>query len=182
MNIRKVLPTLKKMKKRAQMEYVLDQYRLAHPNADPAIEPHLVAPWAISKGLIVPRIITQEDVLRRDLALHLKSEYVTDPQSRRVRKNHSIPVEVQTQDGTKRRSKWYSIFQAPAAHMQLSLALRRNMALSDCQQLELDLRSYNDNNVHAAVLPKLDYNFNLDMEEADLPTTYPAAPPSDEEI
>jgi hypothetical protein len=176
----KVVSTPKRMKKKAQMEYVLDQYRLAHPNSDSAIEPHLVSPWAISKGLIVPRIITQEEILRRDLARHLKSEYVTDPQERRVRKNHSIPVEVQTQDGPKRRSRWYSIFEAPAPHMQLSFALRRNMALNDCQQLELDLRSYNDNNIHSAKLPKLDYNFNLDIEEGDLPTTYPSAPPEDE--
>jgi hypothetical protein len=175
----KVLPTPKTMKKKAQMEYVLSQYRLAHPNTDPAIEPHLVAPWAIKKGIIIPRVVTQEDVLRRDLSTHLKSEHVTDPQDRRVRKNHSIPVEVQTQDGVKRRSKWYSIFEAPAPHMHLSLALRRSMALSDCQQLELDLRSYNDNNIHSAVLPNLDYNFNLDIEEANLPTTYPAAPPED---
>ncbi len=175
----KVLPTPKRMKKKAQMDYVLDQYRLAHPNADSAIEPHLISPWAISNGLIVPRIITQEEVLRRDLARHLKSEYVTDPQERRVRKNHSIPIEVQTQDGPKRRSRWYSIFQAPPAHMQLSCALRRNMALNDCQQLELDLRSYNDNNLHSATLPKLDYNFNVDIEEGDLPTSYPATPPEE---
>jgi hypothetical protein len=179
--MKKVLATPKTMKKKAQMEYVLSQYRLAHPNTDPAIEPHLVAPWAIKKGIIIPRVVTQEDVLRRDLSTHLKSEHVTDPQERRVRKNHSIPVEVQTQDGVKRRSKWYSIFEAPAAHMHLSLALRRSMALSDCQQLELDLRSYNDNNVHSAVLPNLDYNFNLDIEEADLPTTYPVAPPDADE-
>ncbi len=119
----KVLPTPKRMKKKAQLDYVLDQYRLAHPNADSAVEPHLISPWAISIGLIVPRIITQEEVLRRDLARHLKSEYVTDPQERRVRKNHSIPIEVQTQDGPKRRSRWYSIFQAPPAHMQLSAHL-----------------------------------------------------------
>lgn len=51
------------------------------------------------------------------------------------------------------------------------------MALNDRQQLELDLRSYNDNNLHSAVLPKLDYNFNLDIEEGDFPTSYPSAPP-----
>lgn len=92
----KVAATPKRMKKRVQLEYVLDQYRLTHPNSDSAVEPHLISPWAISKGLIVPRIVTQEEVLRRDLARHLKSEYVTDPQDRRVRKNHSIPIEVQT--------------------------------------------------------------------------------------
>ncbi len=53
------------------------------------------------------------------------------------------------------------------------------MALNDCQQLELDLRSYNDNNVHSATLPKLDYNFNVDIEEGDLPTSYPATPPDE---
>jgi hypothetical protein len=176
-----VLPTPKRMKKRAQMEYLFEQYRNAHPNTDPAMEPHLIAPWAIKMGLSRPRIITQEEVLRRDLAQYLKSEYVTDPQERRVRKNHSIPVEVHTSDGTKRRSKWYSIFDAPAAHMQLSLALRRNMALADCQQLELDLRSDNDNNVFKAQLEPLDYNFNLDIEESDLPTSYPTAPPDADE-
>ena len=176
----RLVPTPKRMRKKAQMEYVIEQYRLAHPNSDPAIEPHLVSPWAISKGLIIPRVVTQEEALRRDLARHLKSEYLTDPQERRVRKNHSVPIEVQTKDGPKRRSRWYSIFQAPAAHMQLSFALRRNMALSDCQQLELDLRSYNDNNIHEAKLPKLDYNFNLDIEEADQPTSYPSTPPDEE--
>ena len=179
--MKKVTASPERMKKKAQMEYVLEQYRLAHPNSDPAIEPHLISPWAISKGLIIPRVVTQEEVLRRDLAKHLKSEYITDPQERRVRKNHSIPIEVQTQEGPKRRSRWYTLFQAPPAHMQLSGALRRNMALSDCLQLELDLRSYNDNNVHGATLPKQDYNFNPDIEERDLPTTYPNKPPEDED-
>lgn len=172
------LPTPKRMKKKAEMEYIFEQYRTAHPDHDGSMEPHLIAEWAIQKGLSRPHLITPEEILRRDLARHLKSEYVTDPQDRRVRKNHSIPIEVNTVDGPKRRSRWFSIFEAPPAHMQLSLALRRSMALADCQQLELDLRSYNDNNVHEAHLDDLDYNFNVDIEEGNQPTSYPSTPPN----
>jgi hypothetical protein len=44
----------KPRRKRLEVEYVMDQYRLAHPDVDPAVEPHLIAEWAIKAGISRP--------------------------------------------------------------------------------------------------------------------------------
>lgn len=166
-------------KKRLQIEYVMEQYRLAHPGVDPAVEPHLIAEWAIKAGISRPVPETPEELLRKDIARYLKNDYVDDPQGRHVRKNHAIFIQVQTQDGPKRRSRWYEKDVAPPEHMRLSLQLRRTAAFHDVRQMDLDFQSYNDNNVYGEKLAPMDYNFNHDVQEANLPATYPSAPSFD---
>ena len=69
--------------------------------------------------------------------------------------------------------------------MRISLQQRRQAALADVRQLKLDFDSYNDNNTFGATLPALDFNFNKDIEEMELPTSYPndweEAEPEDED-
>jgi hypothetical protein len=166
-------------KKRLQIEYVMDQYRLAHPGVDPAVEPHLIAEWAIKAGISRPVPETPEELLRKDIARYLKNDYVDDPQGRHVRKNHAIFIQVQTPEGPKRRSRWYEKDVAPPEHMRLSLQLRRTAAFHDVRQMDLDFQSYNDNNVYGETLAPMDYNFNHDLQEANLPATYPSAPSFD---
>ena len=155
------------------IEYLIEQYKKAHPEEDPAlVEPHLVAEWARKRGLWTYEPVDPEEVLRRRIARFLKRSYTTDPQGRIVRKHHAVIYEVTTPDGIKRRSRYYEIFDAPVKHMQASLALRRRSALADVQQLDIDFHSYNDNNKRGEKLPPMDYNFNKDLEEMKLPTTY----------
>lgn len=128
-----------------QMEYLIEQWKAGHPEEDGGpIEPHRIAPWALKRGLWVRPPMSPEEILRRELAKFLKNEYITDPQNRNVRKNHAVIIEVKTQEGVKRRSRWYTLYEAPPKHMQASLQLRRRAALADVVQLELDFNSYND--------------------------------------
>jgi hypothetical protein len=169
------------MKKRLQIEYLLGQYKQSHPDVDPAIEPHLIAEWAIKQGISRPVPQTPEEILRKDIARYLKNDYIDDPQGRHVRKNHAIFIPVVTKDGIVRRSRWYEKDIAPPEHMRLSLQLRRTAAFHDVRQMDLDFQSYNDNNVYGVKLPLMDYNMNPDVQESNLPATYPSAPPDDEE-
>jgi hypothetical protein len=163
------------------MEYLIEQYRKAHPNEDQeSVTPHLVADWAVERGLWIRPPITLQERLRRELSRHLRGEYTKDPQGRAVRLHHAIIYMEQSGDGPKRRSKWYRIYEAPAKHMQASLALRRRSAFADVQQLQLDLESYNENNVLGEQVPAFDYNFNVDLEEARMPTHYPEEGPADD--
>lgn len=168
-------------KRAREMEYLFDRYKAAHPEEDGGpIEPHVIAPWAIRMGLWRRPPITPEETLRQELAKHLASQYITDPQEREVRKNHAIFIKVTTPDGVKRRSRWYTLFQAPPDHMRQSAQLRRRAALADVAQLELDLDSYNDNNIWGVKLPPMDFNFNPDLAERKMPTQYPDEAPDAE--
>jgi hypothetical protein len=137
----------------------------------------LVADWAVAKGLWQRPPVTPQERLRRELARYLRGEYTQDPQGRTVRKHHAVIFVEQTGDGPKRRSRWCEIYQATAKHMQASLALRRRAALADVMQLNLDLESYNENNVRGEAVLPMDYNFNIDLEEGKLPTQYPSEGP-----
>lgn len=165
-----------------QMKYMIEKYAQAHGiKSHEATEPHLVADWAVAKGMWVRPPPTPQETLRRFLARHLRAEQIRDPQGRMVRAHHAVIYEVQTDDGSKRRSRWYRIFEAPPPHMMASLQLRRRSAFSDVHQLNIDWESYNENNTRNATLPAMDFDFNKDLEEAKQPTSYPEDPPPDED-
>jgi hypothetical protein len=166
---------------RRYMAYLLEQYQKAHPDEEPAlVEPHLIARWAIQKGIYNRPPIDPEERLRRELSRYLKTEYTQDPQGRHVRKHHAVIYSVQTPDGIKRRSRWWEIYSAPAKEMRAALQLRRSMAVADVVQLSIDFDSYNENNVLGETLEPMDYNFNEDVAEKKLPTVYPEGPEDDE--
>lgn len=168
--------------KRRELEYVIEQYHVAHPERDPSEAiPDLIAEWAYRTGLWRRPPADPVDLLRKDISRYLRSEYITDPQGREVRKNHAIIVDVQTPAGSKRRSIWMELFHASPEHMKASSQLRRRGLLRDAVQLDLDLKSYNDNNVFGVALPSMDFDLNKDIEEINLPTTYPSEPFDDEE-
>lgn len=157
------------------MEYILEIYRAEHP--DQPIEPHVVSPWALKRGYFKKPPIQPEEILRKELARHLKNAYFIDPQGREVRANHAIFIPVETPKGIKRRSRWLPLFEAPPEHMIVSAQLRRRQAFSDVMQLTLDLESYNENNFHKAVLPLPSFNFDHDIEESRQPAVYPKDAP-----
>ena len=50
-------------------------------------------------------------------------------------------------------------------------------ALADIVQLATDRESYNDNNIHGATLKQISFDFTADVEERNMPTSYPSSPP-----
>lgn len=173
--------TLRLRRGSRRMQYLVDQYRLAHPKEGPDVRPDLVANWAVDRGLWKPLPVSPREALRRLIARSLRETYVVDPQGREVRANLPIIEEVMTQEGPKRRSRYFPIFDAPARVARASFALRRRAALADVAQLHFDFLSYNENNYLGERLDTLDFNFNTDIEEMTHPTTYESDPDEDEE-
>ena len=167
-------------RKGRQFDYLIEQYKKTHPN-ESGVEPAKVSAWAVNRGLWQVPPVPPEERLRRDLSRHLRGEYTLDPQGRSVRLHHAVIFIEQTVDGPKKRSRWYQINESPPEHIKASFALRRRAALSDVKQLSLDLDSYNDNNLFGATLPPMDFDFNKDIEESRLPTTYPEEGPETDE-
>ncbi|HEV8336898.1 MAG TPA: hypothetical protein VGR67_10810 [Candidatus Polarisedimenticolia bacterium] len=166
-------------KRSRELEYLLELYKKEHPDDDESsrIEPHLVAEWAIRRGLWKRPPTDSVELLRRDLARFLRSETVRDPQGRLVRLNHAI---IYLDGRGKKRSRWYRIFDAHDTHMQASSQLRRRAALADVHQLSLDLDSWNENNIHREKLPPMDFDFNKDLDELSRPTHYPVESQEDD--
>jgi hypothetical protein len=139
-----------------------------------------VAEWMVKHGYFKRNPPTLVQVCKRELARALRNEYIRDPQGREVRRMH--PARFPRNDGSGRQMVlWADIFQARPNHMRVSMQQRRNGILADARQHKTDLDSYNANNVHDARLPLFDYNFNKDLEELALPTTYPDRKPDDED-
>ena len=65
------------------MQYLIDQYRQNHPNQGPDVSPHLVAEWAVKKGLWRPIPLTPQQQLRRLLSRCLRETYLIDPKGER---------------------------------------------------------------------------------------------------
>jgi len=168
-----VIPFPKRTKAH-ELQYVIDQYHKAHPDEDPAeVAPHLVAEWAIKRGIYNRPPVEPVVQLRRDLSRYLRDEYFTDPQGREVRKNHPIMLPTQTPDGERLRPLYKELFHAEAEHMRASFQLRRRGVVRDVMQMDLDFHSYNDNNIYGAKLDEPDWDINKDLAEAKMPTTYP---------
>jgi hypothetical protein len=168
---------------RAKMAFLLELYHRAHPELDPDdVDPDQVSSWAIRTGAYRREPIDLQVHLRRELSRYLRTEYTTDPQKREVRKYHAVPYVVQTKDGPRTRYHYFEINSLTDKQMLVSRQLRRRAALRDVLQMDLDFGSWLDNNKHGHRLEPMDWNFNPDVAEAKLPTTYPdQAPPLDED-
>jgi hypothetical protein len=160
----------------------MDKYAETHPDEGPEIHPERIAAWAVQQGLWKWIPIDPVEILRRQLSRSLREEYMDDPQGRVVRANHPVPGDVMTPDGLRRLSTWYPIFAIPPKKMRLSMQLRRRAALADVVQLKIDFDSYNDNNLFKETIEPLDFDFNKDIEEMNMPTEYdePDEDPTDD--
>ena len=168
-------------KANAKMLYIVEQYKKFHPEeASEPTEPFKVAAWAYRKGLWKRPPVDPEEVLRKEIARALGNEFIVDAKGRDIRKNHAIMVDVRTPDGIKRRSRWYTIYEAPPNHIKVAFQFRRRAALSDVMQLTLDFESYNDFNKFGAMLEPMDFNFNKDIEENAQPPEWPDEDPEND--
>jgi hypothetical protein len=164
-----------------QMQYLIEQYQLAHPDDGADVQPYEVSNWAYRKGLWKPKPIAPEEQLRRLICRSLRETYIEDPQGREVRASLPVLEEVMTPAGPKMLSRWFPIFEASAAVARASFSLRRRRALADVSQLHFDFLSWNDNNFKGETLEPQDYNFNADIAEMSQPTTIPEGPDEDDD-
>jgi hypothetical protein len=127
-----------------------------------------VAKWAVGTGRWQRPQKTQEQICKDELAKALRSERHVDPQGRHVRTMHSIKIEGED----KPLWEWEDIRTARPERIRTAFSQRRQGILADVLRHKDDVDSYNENNTHNAQLPLFDYNFNLDIEEGNLPTEY----------
>lgn len=135
------------------------------------------AEWAVKTRRYQKKPLTLVQQCQRDMARALRSEYIRDPQGRDVRRMHAARMPAES---GRQMVLWAELFQAPPAHIRISMQQRRQGILADAKHHKLEVESYNDNNVHGAQLEMFDYNFNADLDELKLPTTYPAERPDDD--
>lgn len=155
-----------------KMQFLIDKYKEKHPGEGPDLSPDKIAQWAIGERLWRPIPMSPREQLRRLITRCFRETYLLDPQGREVRASLPIMEEVMTEDGPKLRSRWFPIFSAPADVARSSFALRRKAALADVVQLEMDFKSWTENNINRDTLDSMDYNFNKDLAELSESTEY----------
>lgn len=106
----------------------------------PATAPD-IARWAIGQKLwdIHPARVVRQ--CADQIAEAMRQEYITDPQGRRVRVKHVAPYGEEGQ----MLLKWDDMRSASHKHMVTAFAYKRQLIVSDCRQLKLEIDSYNEN-------------------------------------
>lgn len=140
-----------------------------------------VAAWGLHKGLLHPPRTPIVKLLAAQLRRAARDEYISDPQGRRVRRNHARREECLLNGELKQLVFWDDIYTAKPEHMRVSFQQRRSGVLYDCKQLQLDMESWNENNPHGAPPMVIPFNFEPDLAELKEPIDYPEARPFDEE-
>jgi len=122
-----------------------------------------IARWAIGKKLwdIHPSKIVRQ--CADQIADAMRQEYITDPQGRRVRVKHVAPYDEKGQTSL----KWDDMRSARPEHMQTSFAYKRQLIVSDCWQLKLEIDSYNEN-YNKGKLVQTVFDFNDDLAELEI--------------
>lgn len=165
-------PKLRYERASRKMLYLRDQYLKAFPNAKQPLDPQEIATWAYNNGLWKPRDVDPKEVLRRKMVRAFRTEYITDPQNREIRAGIAAIEEVVTSDGPKRMARFYRIFEAPEPVAEQHYQLQRRLAVENAVQLDLELDSYNENNVVGAAVRKIDWNLTTSLDERNQPTEY----------
>ena len=122
-----------------------------------------IARWAIGKRLwdIHPSKIVRQ--CADQIADAMRQEYITDPQGRRVRVKHVAPYDHKGQTSL----KWDDMRSARPEHMHTSFAYKRQLIVSDCWQLKLEIDSYNEN-YNKGKLVQTVFDFNDDLAELEI--------------
>ncbi len=95
---------------------------------------------AVVEGMLQLPTIDPYDVLAGQMASALRAEYKEDRKGRRYRVNHAVRV---TKGGVQ-YSFWASLGFASRQHMEKSFTQRRELIVSDCVQLKIDIDAYNE--------------------------------------
>jgi hypothetical protein len=125
-----------------------------------------IASWAINKGLWGPQRSAIVGLCAEQLSRALRGEYMTDPQGRRVRAKHAARI---NRNG-KQLVLWDDIRTASREHMEIAFQQRRQQIVGDCQQLKIDVDSYNENENPGEPI-QLVFDFRTDLMERELETS-----------
>ena len=161
-----------------KMEFLFEKYLERHPDHEGGFDPEAICRWAMESGIYVPPKPPSElEQLRKRFSRHLSHRYITDPQQREVRALHAVPTEKLTPDGVKQGYDYYPLFTTEPDKIWASLGVRRDGTRNRVVQIATDRRSYVENNIFGATLPEMDFDFNSDAIESQLPTDYPDEAP-----
>jgi hypothetical protein len=169
------MATTKQHRDAREMLYLVEEYKRVHKVDE--IDLAAVAHWAFTEGRWKRPPFDPEAILRRELARAMRNDHIKDPQGREVRKYHPVLH----YEGERKISIWQTIDTARPDHMRVSFQQRRQGISWRCIQLNLDFDSYAENNIYAAALPPISFNFDPDVEEAGFPTVYDDDPDDPEE-
>jgi hypothetical protein len=150
-----------------QLLNLFDQYK--DETGVEAVNLDDVYEWASAKGLYVEPPTSPAARFKRDMSRALRSKHHIDPQRREVRTQ--LPVIIRS--GPKAVVLWADQRTSRPKHVQLYLQQSRLTIAATCKRHKTIRDSYSQNNLFDAQLPLFDYNFNNDVVEGDLPTTYP---------
>ena len=155
---------------REDLQKLVARYR-AEGNPWPADNRSLAA-WMIAHRHWEPELKSSVDLLAPQISRALREEYVTDPQGRRIRRNHAIREVKEMADGRhEQMTFWVSLDTATPEQMQTAFQQRRHQILGDCRQLKTDVDSYNDNNQDGAMVQMV-FDFTEDLEELEMSDEY----------
>jgi hypothetical protein len=122
-----------------QNQRIVAKYRAAgQPWPATAVD---IARWAIGQRLweVHPSRVVRQ--CADQIAEAMRQEYITDPQGRRVRVKHVAPYEERGQMVL----RWGDMRDDSHGHMELAFSYKRQLIVSDCRQLKLEIDSYNQN-------------------------------------
>lgn len=153
-----------------QMMDIIDQY--VEETGETLYDLHEVAAWAHRKKKLEPRPRNIIIDLAKQLAAASRQDYVKDANGESVRQRHAVRKKINGEQMT----FWFMMEDGTPEDMRLSAQNRRRGALADVLQIDRDIRYYNKNYNPGDPI-QLDFNYNKDIEERQLPTEYPDSPP-----
>jgi hypothetical protein len=148
----------------------VDAYRAS--GAEWPTDKKTLASWMIRNKLWGPTRKSEIDLLAEQLGRALRNDYMDDPQGRRVRKKHAMPVRRDLPDGTHEQLMfWIDMTDASRPQMDAAFQHRRGGIVNDCVQLRLDVDSYNENHNDSEPI-QISFQFEDDVEEHLQPVEY----------
>ena len=140
----------------------VESYRRLHGLS--SVDLRDVAAWMIRQGWqLKPRDAAK--VLRKELAVAMRQEYMEDPQGRRIRRNHA--ERLPHREGQQKQGVlWHDIATATRPQMQAAFQQRRQGIVMDCRQLQQDVDSFNTN-WNTSIDIQMVFDFEEDLEELD---------------
>lgn len=125
-----------------------------------------IASWAVRTNCWQAPRKSLIDQCGEELANAMRQEVFTDPQGRRVRKKHPVPVVRELADGSQEQLYlWHDITDWTREQAQSGFQYLRTQILGDCKRLQTDVDSYNENWNQSGVPVQMCLNFEDDIDE-----------------
>ena len=127
-----------------------------------------VADWALRKKLWAPYPQDIRKLLQNHLRKALASIHVEDPQGRKVRAHHVVPIVREEQTVF----EWFKPENMDYEQMLASYQYLRGLAKNDVKQAYNSVASWNENYSDGRLVEQ-DYDFNKDLLDDSAPDTHP---------